>query len=60
MVGHTPHGWAAAQGCCPKEGTRGPNNGHMSGHPTNRDTSTGWPRHCLPKSLREQLKRHLT
>ena len=21
---------------------------------------TGWPRHCLPKHLRERLKRHLT
>ena len=30
------------------------------GNPPTWDTWTGWPRHCLPKLLRERLKNHLT
>ena len=30
--------------------TCGPTHGHMGGHPLTRDTWTGWPQYCLPKS----------
>ena len=29
------------------------------GHPPTWNTWTGEPQHCLPKHLRERLKRHL-
>ena len=32
----------------------------MWGHPPTGDTWTGWPRQCLPKHMRERLKRHMT
>ena len=60
VVRDTPHGWAAPQSCRPKEGACGPTHGHMWGHPPTWDTWTGWPRQCLPKHMRERLKRHLT
>ena len=60
VVRDTPHGWAATQSCRPKEGACGPTHGHMWGHPPTWDTWTGWPRQCLPKHMRERLKRHLT
>ena len=34
--------------------------GGPSSHPPTWDTWTGWPRQCLPKHMRERLKRHLT
>ena len=60
VVRDTPHGWAAPQSCRPKEGACGPTHGHMWGHPPTWDTWTRWPRQCLPKHMRERLKRHLT
>ena len=54
VVRDTPYGWAGPRAAA-----------HRRGHvdlPTDTcgDTWTGWPRHCLPKHLRERLKRHLT
>ena len=59
VVRDTPHGWAVPQSCRPKEGACGPTHEHMWGHPPTWDTWTGWPRQCLPKHMRERLKRHL-
>ena len=42
------------------QSTSCPTHGHMWGHPPTWDTWTGWPRQCLPKHMRERLKRHLT
>ena len=56
----TPYGWAAPRAAAHREGACDPTHRHMWGHQPNGNTWTGWPRHCLPKHLRERLKRHLT
>ena len=60
MVRDIGHGWAAPLSYSPKEGICGPRHVHMWGYPLSRNTWTGWSQHCLPKHLRERLKRHLT
>ena len=58
-VRDTPYGWAAPERSRQKEWTCGPTHRHIWGHPPNRETWTGWPRHCLPKHLWERLKGQL-
>ena len=54
VVRDTQHGWAAPRAAAQRRG-------HVAlPMDTCGNTWTGWPRQCLPKHMRERLKRHLT